>query len=262
MTESAFQGIVDFLRSHFGAHTQKSIASTLGLKQSQISLYVKKPPVRSSWWKKLAKLLYELGYEEGCRAGQTEAIRSLMAGLVKAFGQIPQAELAGALRISQPTISNWLRGNGIPSAANFERLLQLHVVKLVVPIVEFAEIHPIQNGNSWRLTREVARETGLRNELLARPGLYMFYDSAGRVTYVGKATNLWNEVKQRLRASVNRPFYCPSKKARIQQGVVARYLSAYEIRVPAATHNLEALMLRAFPNDLANINRGHFKDGL
>lgn len=82
------------------------------------------------------------------------------------------------------------------------------------------------------------------------------------MTYLGKTENdLWKEPKQRLRAAVNRPFYNPTKTSGVQQGDVARYISAYRVRVPAAIHNLEVLMLRAVPNDSANTNIGRFMMG-
>lgn len=93
--------------------------------------------------------------------------------------------------------------------------------------------------------------------------IYVFYDSAGRVTYLGKTEKcFWNEIRQRLKGKINRPYYSPKRVPDVQQGEVARKLSVYEVRVPAAIHNLEVLMLRAFPNDLANTNVGNFKKRL
>ena len=135
---------------------------------------------------------------------------------------------------------------------------------MVRPIIEFEEIVPARRRNTWALHGTDARKNRhLRNKLQNRKGLYIFYDSTGKVTYVGKTTRcLWNEVRQRLNAKVNRPFYRPMRVRGVIQGQVARYLSAYEVSPARAIHNLEVLMLRAFPNDLANINIGNFRAGL
>ena len=186
-----------------------------------------------------------------------------MTALVATFGKIPQADLAKALGVTQPTVSNWMRGAVLPSRRNIERLLDLHVSRLIEPIVEFHKISPVRSGGSWRLVADKTKEGRLRNRLRRNVGIYAFYDSGGRVTYLGKTENdLWNEAKQRLKAFVNRPFYNPGRTQGIRQGDVARFISAYGVRVPAAIHNLEVLMLRAFPNDLANTNIGKFKIGL
>ena len=259
MRNGAFQGILDFLKKKYGALTQTQIAAKLGLQQPQISTYAADPPRRASWWSARCEHIYNLGYEEGSQ----ETAKTLMGGLVQAFGEVPQTELAEALGVTQPTISNWLNGVSLPTAHRFEQLLALHVVRLAEPLCEFYPIEPKRSGSSWKLHTNSKKEAKLRDCLRGYVGIYVFYDSAGRVTYMGKTeSDLWTETKQRLKAKVNRSFYNPRKTPGVQQGIVARYLSAYEVRVPAAIHNLEVLMLRAFPNDLANTNIGAFKKGL
>lgn len=259
MSENAFAGIVDFLRDSLGESRQAQVAEVLGIQQPQVSQYIKSAPKRASWWKKIAGHVYGRGYADGQQAAATE----LMNSLVEGFGRIPQSDLARWLGVTQQAISNWLRGSAMPTKRNFERLLSLHVAHLVEPIVEFRKIAPIRSGASWRLTGDGRDGERLRQLLDGQVGIYVFYDSAGRVTYLGKTErDLWYETRQQLKAKVNRPFYRPRLKKDIRQGEVARFMSAYRVRVPAAIHNLEVLMLRAFPNDLANTNIGEFKKGL
>jgi hypothetical protein len=133
---------------------------------------------------------------------------------------------------------------------------------LVEPLTEFWRISPVESGSSYRFDADRDAELELREVLHGHAGIYVFYDSSGRVTYLGKTTVcLWTEAKQRLKASVNRTFYNPTLTKGVQQGEVVRYVSAYKVRVPAAIHNIEVLMLRAIPNDSANTNIGKFKDG-
>ena len=259
MPSRAFNGVLRFLNQNYGRLSQAEQAEKLALQQPRVSQYSNSGPVSVRWWAKIAERLFNLGY----RQGQKDTASRLMEGLVETFGEIPQTELANAIGVSQASISLWLRGDSVPSKANFERLVALHVVRLAEPLTEFCPISPVQSGASWRFYDDATDDKALRELLRGEIGIYVFYDSAGRVTYLGKTTNdLWSEPKQRLRANVNRPFYNPTKTSGVQQGEVARYISAYRIRVPQAVHNLEVLMLRAIPNDLANTNIGKFKDGL
>ncbi len=190
----------------------------------------------------------------------------LFAALVKAledsYGSIPQQDLAKHLGVSAAAVSSWLTGKAEPNHASIRKLLDLHAghraSALFVPLVEFVPIHPQPTKSGWRLGPDEARH--LEPLLRRRKGIYVFYDSAGEATYLGKsACDLWKEARQRLSAEANRPFYAPEKGPSREQGDIARFLSAYEVTVPAAIANIETFMLRAFANDLMNRNGGNFK---
>jgi len=259
MTDRAFRGVLSFIKEKYPKISQKKISQHLGIQQPQVSQYQTSAPARISWWKKIAGKLYQRGY----RDGQIAATQSLMSAIVDTFGEIPQSDMAKALRVTQPTISNWLNGTSSPSKTNIEKILALQVTRLAEPILEFHEVSPVKSGQSWRIDDNRKVEEKIRKLIQRRIGIYVFYDSAGKVTYLGKTENcFWTEVKQRLKGKVNRSFYNPRKEPSVVQGQITRYLSVYEIRVTEAIHNLEVLMLRAFPNDLANTNVGNFKKGL
>lgn len=114
---------------------------------------------------------------------------------------------------------------------------------------------------------------GLRTELQAKYGVYLFYDSRGRALYAGKAKqqNLWKEMKDtfnrdrgsvqklaRVQHPVKRMPFRPSEEKRrqiLERAVplaeLAHYFSAYETS-KEMTDGLEAFLIRAFPNDLLN----------
>lgn len=173
-----------------------------------------------------------------------------------------QAEVATLLGVHQPQVNGWLNGKG-PSKATWKRLLGRlagNVTRDVVwPIFEFEAFHPHVDGASWVLQRDRGANKAMRAKLDGKIGLYIFYDSAYRVLYVGKsASNLDVEVRQRLDARVNRAVYAPKRKTTVKMGDLARYVSAYSVYPKEAIHNLEVLLLRAFANDTANTNIGHF----
>jgi hypothetical protein len=98
--------------------------------------------------------------------------------------------------------------------------------------------------------------------LTTEPGIYCLYDSAGSVIYVGQATNLKQEVGQALQRKMNFPVRMGPKlsiKTKPKYKTVAKYLSAYEVASPRMRHNLEALLLRTFPNQSHNNKMGNLK---
>ncbi len=101
------------------------------------------------------------------------------------------------------------------------------------------------------------------NALPLSPGIYCLYDSSGSVIYVGQATNLRQEVAQALQRPMNFPVRLGlptlSLKEHRKYKVVAEYLSAYAVPSSRMRHNLEALLLRVFPNQSHNNKMGIFK---
>jgi len=98
--------------------------------------------------------------------------------------------------------------------------------------------------------------------LTSEAGVYCLYDSSASIIYVGQATNLRQEVRQALGRRMNFPVRrgpALSKKDRPSYKEIAQYLSAYEVPSARMRHNLEALLLRAFPNQSHNNKMGNFR---
>ncbi len=188
---------------------------------------------------------------------------ALLDALQEEYGTVTQQQIATALGVTQATISNWSAG-GQPSKTNLKNLIDFfrrhHAASLVKPIFEFQAIDPVPSGDSWKFSDNKKVVAALKASLSNVPGLYLYYDSSGHAIYLGKTeTSLYAEAKQRLKAEPNRSIFVPTKAKASQMGQMARFLSAYEVTIPAAIKNLESFMLRAFANDLLNKNGGHFK---
>lgn len=100
------------------------------------------------------------------------------------------------------------------------------------------------------------------SELPTAGGIYALYDSAGNALYVGQATNLRAEVAQTLNRSTNmivRRGPDLSRKASPRYSDLATLMSAYVVPSPRFRHNLEALLLRVFPNQSHNNKLGEFQ---
>lgn len=85
------------------------------------------------------------------------------------------------------------------------------------------------------------------------PSIYTLYDTSGSAIYVGQATNLKQEVGQARQREMNFAVRLGpnlAKKEHRKYKIVAKHFSAYHVPSARMRHNLEALLLRSFPNRL------------
>jgi hypothetical protein len=125
-----------------------------------------------------------------------------------------------------------------------------------------AAIHSLRDSWPVYMVMELEPIPGSLAKLRERPGIYAFYGSSGEVLYVGQATNLRVEVNQALNRRVNSVVRLGpkiSKKAHPKYRPMAALISAYEVPAARLRHNLEALLLRMFPNELHNNKMGNFR---
>lgn len=161
--------------------------------------------------------------------------------------------------------------------------------RLVRPVVEFFPINAVvsMHGARYELfsgydenDREHRYYSGLKDELNSCYGIYIFYDSRGRALYAGKAVkqSLWkemNSVYNRSRDEVqriklvshpyrNQEYKTSDEKSRriinrpVKLHDLSIYFSAYEIAPTQMISMFEALIIRAFANDLLNVKMENF----
>ncbi|MCA9772719.1 MAG: hypothetical protein KC466_09955 [Myxococcales bacterium] len=91
-------------------------------------------------------------------------------------------------------------------------------------------------------------------------GVYALYDSAMRIIYFGKATNLYTEVRQTLNRAVQevRPW---TGAKNLQFKDISSYLSAYSLSRGDRDfrHDVEAFALRLLVNNTFNKKGAGFK---
>ncbi|RDV05959.1 hypothetical protein DXH95_00425 [Sphingorhabdus pulchriflava] len=152
----------------------------------------------------------------------------------------------------------------------------------IQPVVEFFQIRPtsVRNGSNWRIFDEGKGDSshpylaGLKRELEAHRGIYIFYDSRGRALYVGKtkSQSLWKEINLaynrdrdpqvqkilRVQHPERRQDFRTADEMRRQIRPVsvrlhelAEYVSAYRVAEDMIV-DIESLLIRSFPNDLLN----------
>jgi hypothetical protein len=125
-----------------------------------------------------------------------------------------------------------------------------------------ALLRACENYYGWPVIplREIEEFDGDCSQLPTAGGIYVFYDSAGNVVYLGKATNLKTEVKQTYKRTSSFPtrFGPDLKKTKHTFGAVTKFLSLYQIDNPRIRKNFEAFLLRVVPNQTHNHNLGQF----
>ncbi len=218
----------------------------------------------------------------------------LLRHLKRKMAAVSDGELAELLGIKPGALAHWrkestsltpLQVAGALAKAHKAAKAQVHF-GAIRPIVEFFPINPVAVGRLEKqlavfpTTKESGKHyAGLHAELAnAKSGLYIFYDTRGCALYAGqtKKQNIWKEMNlafNRNRSAqvmtlVRHPerdveFKSAHTKVRQPTDVVlklhdlAAYFSAYEV-IPEMVDDLEALLVRAFPNDLLNFKMEKF----
>lgn len=203
-----------------------------------------------------------------------------------------QRELAYILGITEQTLISWknnnitLTANQVANALSKARNAAVRESQhyMIQPIVEFYPIEKklSKGGVNWEVLdtnpQQNKYNNGVRSELLESYGIYIFYDSTGKSLYVGKAReqNLWKEINNAFNRErdvqnialtkhpkSNKEFKAGYEKLRsikdsnLKLHDMAYYFSAYHID-DGFINNLEALLIRAFANDLMNVKMESF----
>jgi len=153
---------------------------------------------------------------------------------------LQQTEFAGRCDIATPNMNAYLRGKKTPGRRVITKCLDLLYTWQVTARAELTV-----------LPKKLA-------DLPSVPGVYVLYDSAGNVLYIGKAKNFKTEARQTLGRKVPEPVRAgPSmKKKHPPLRTLAAYYSLYEVGNQRTRHRLESILLRVMPNQTHNRNIG------
>ncbi len=205
-------------------------------------------------------------------------------------GETPATDRAVAARLgmSITSLTNWKARSDVTASQMARMMLSVERASearahsgTIRPIVEFFQVSraQVREGENFRIfsvsDRDGAKQpylSGLKAELEAHHGIYLFYDSRGKALYAGKARaqNLWKEInlafnRDRSVQNILRVNHLQSRKdfrtsdeitrqirsANVRLHELAEYVSAYRV-TDTMIGNLESLLIRAFPNDLLN----------
>lgn len=220
--------------------------------------------------------------------------KALLDALTKKLGTSSQQELAGVLGVTVQTLINWKQRNEdlspLQVASALAKSNSAAVLKsqrqTIQPIVELYEINCTDSPRAagYQVIDGGDEDTlyarGLREALDDSRGIYIFYDSQGKALYVGRTATqtIWKEMNGAFNRKRDVQMVSlvrhPNRNQEFQPGYeklrqprptklklydLAVYFSAYRID-DEMIEDLEALLVRAFPNDLLNIKMETFAD--
>lgn len=132
---------------------------------------------------------------------------------------VEAASAATGYKISQ--LNSWISGKVQPHKQTIEYLVHCAIApefKVVCEFKLFSPDKPIKKQLRSALSGHVDR-----------PGIYAFYDSMANLLYVGKASNLLEEMYQSIRQKISTKFPTGLPQAPDKRYEVVRYISAYDV---------------------------------
>lgn len=269
--------IIDVLKKRFGVTTSSQLSKILRLSAPRISQIDGADMVND---RALISIFKSALDAERSRTS-IDLAETSFAALEKEVSGKPLHEFLG---VTYHTLRNW-RKQGLTYRTLRSLVMSAYEAgkqdareDLLSPICEFVRIDPgesLSAASPQILCRKTASTyfSGLVETLAAAKGIYVFYDSSGRAIYVGKTEkgNLWAEInnafmrerKTQEMYRVEHPTVNTSwntgihskrrlSKSKVKLHDMAFYFSAYEV-VPEQISQVEALLIRAFPNDVLNV---------
>lgn len=214
----------------------------------------------------------------------------LLSALRRRLKLTSNQAVAKYLGVSTATVSNWASKKPALTATRVARAITLAASQArkaayqdaVRPIIEMYALdpQPQDKGDGWVMWKKDVGRYGaeLRGELEKSNGVYVFYDSSGHALYVGKAKRmrLWGEMnnaynRNRAVQTVRLTRHPTREQAfvrseekhrqisprRLTLCDLASYVSAYAV-APEMIDSVEAMLVRAFPNDVLNVRMENF----
>ena len=158
--------------------------------------------------------------------------------------------------------------------------------EFITTIVEYYPIEKVSSrgGKKFEISPPDSMKeewSAIRNDLeKTNTGIYIFYDSSSRAIYVGKTAGQTGSLWARMKGSFNADQQKSRQQYRVDHGKndkvnsrklgpkgvqlheLARYFSAYRVFEPQFTHNIEALLIRAFADNLMNKKMENFSSSM
>lgn len=273
---------IDYLKRRLNLKTDTQLAKHFGVSVATIGNWQKNKITNG----KIFNMMQGLEKAAGERRNIEMAVNLFNTLSVDA----PLKHSLKEIGITPQTAHNWRRkGLNADKLNGLFKKIRMASIKsanseAIKPICEFVDIDRVEAPRSekWQVLGGEKSATdyfeGLIEELKEVRGIYVFYDSRGRALYVGKAVkqSVWAEMnsaynRSRDAQNVYRVYhpkrnhnFSPQyeKMRRVQEynvtlSEMARYFSVYEVST-GMTGNLEALLIRAFANDLLNVRMERF----
>lgn len=211
---------------------------------------------------------FNAGLKQGKEAGKAIMTKRIMGEIRDLLGEESQSTFADCIGVNRISVDQWEAGTGSPNKMNLRKILENLMSNYVQPLLEIYPVSPlIKKNGGWEIDKKSSERSKLRGLLQGHYGVYVFYNSVGKVTYIGHTARcLFGEIEARLIANMQHKIYVGEMgkkpvKREFQQGEVTAYISACFTLTKQAAINSESLLLRALMNDHQNRKGGNFRMG-
>ncbi|MFO0993075.1 MAG: hypothetical protein U1E67_14210 [Hyphomicrobiales bacterium] len=192
------------------------------------------------------------------RAVSKRASETLIKAMKLELGCGNNNQLARKLSVAPAQIAAWESNPLSKTVARnvMKRLEQRYVRGAFDTIFEFRKLAPHQVGKANSLRNRIDSKE-LCDALSKSQGIYAFYNSSGRLLYIGKTekNHLLNEMGQRFTNRTASIRLTNDHGQFVRRSVplreFAEYCSAYRLH-QSVISNFEALMTRITPNEIIN----------
>lgn len=247
--------LIEILMKEFDCPNKNQLATKLGTSPAKIQYWESTKPTAT-----IVRNIFRLVQKTGPKA-------DLIKMLMKEFACSNKNQLAAQLGTSPAKIQYWETNE--PTATivrNIVRLVRNTAIRNAIdPVMEFHKLKH-DHGHKDDTLRKKIDNKEICERLNSAKGIYSFYDSNGRVIYIGKTEKNSLMIEMSQAYGLIRPNYrrkllgnsgkLKSHKLKIED--TADFVSAYEVDENAIA-NIEALLIRMIPNDVVNSNTENFR---
>jgi hypothetical protein len=249
--------IIEYVKDKLDLKTNKQFGKKIG--HSNVS-EIKKKFLCLGNLKRIVNAVYIYAYKQG-----TKDFLTTMIDCLKKDGNTEYQIAEEMLGVSESCL-NTIKKTGLVQKRVIERWAQRmkkgtvkHTLNNIYdPICELEEIIMGESHIAFKKTNK--NTEGYLERLKKEKGIYIFYDSLGKAIYAGKTEDqtLFDEMNNVLFRNrgdaqvIYKKKWNQISKHSYKLKEVAAYVSAYQVRDEFIS-NIEALFVRAFPNDLTNV---------
>ncbi len=198
-----------------------------------------------------------------------ELRKEIMNSLLDSLKSLFKDDYFLATGLTTPTEQNWRNGSTKPQQNKLNAMMKKidsyynkknenASKNLIKTIFSFEKIYPEKVEKTvWRIHKQKdgSELKEIKEKLTGIVGVYLLYDSSGRLVYVGKTEkqDMYSEITQRLRTKEIKLILTNQKRQSVLLGEIINYFTCYEISDKNIIGQIEAILIGSDPNTFSNI---------
>jgi transcriptional regulator with XRE-family HTH domain len=252
--------LIEIISEEFKLGTQKEVADFLNLTSGRISQIKSSSKITKANIKSILHAVHKAGQHSTKKEIRSEINKKILDSYKELHSLTTHKDIANSLETTRENVAQWSSGNTQITQQTIQKILKQAVPIRITTLLEMEKVDPLKPNKKWYFFGDSSnkKREKIINQIKNKRGVYFYFDSTGRLTYAGKAdkTPLDKEVEGRLsqQTKSGRILYGEKmkKKVVLDQGEIARYISAYEVSPRELIPLVEALIIRITANSQYN----------